>query len=413
MLKIDWVNTWFLKEDFSENRENSLNWVLEKYKNWKLPFIDFDQDNDIKKINKFVEKTKDDFENVVILWIWWVIKWIKAIFSILNWKYYNELSAKKRKKFPKIYFLDDINPDWVKDLLDVISLKKTLFIVITKSWKTPETNYLYEFFKEKILKKDLDEIKHFVFVTKKDTEFYSNKKNLWFKVFEIPENVWWNFSIFSNAWLLPLAFSWIDIKNLLKWQEKYKQDFLSENLIKNLALNSAIIQFNLYKNENIKNSLFFPFSSNLNDFWIWYKKFFNEVLGQNDSWISMFSLSWVSDIYLDFSFLSWINNEIITFLEVEKFSKNYKIEENRKITFEDISVLEKIWVEKILTEKNIQNYTIKIDKIDEETIWELIFFFQMQICYLVEFFWLDILNQKQINVWKELIEERIKNFLEE
>ena len=139
MLKIDWVNTWFTNVDFSEKIKKSISELSKKYKQDKLGFVDLSEGKSLKEIQKFVEKNRYVFENVVVIWIWWSALWTKAVLSAIKWKYYNELSLKKRLDFPKLYVLDNVDPEEIKDLSEIISIKKTLFIVISKSGSTIET----------------------------------------------------------------------------------------------------------------------------------------------------------------------------------------------------------------------------------------------------------------------------------
>ena len=102
MLKIDWVNTWFTNVDFSEKIKKSISELSKKYKQDKLGFVDLSEGKSLKEIQKFVEKNRYVFENVVVIWIWWSALWTKAVLSAIKWKYYNELSLKKRLDFPKL-----------------------------------------------------------------------------------------------------------------------------------------------------------------------------------------------------------------------------------------------------------------------------------------------------------------------
>ena len=258
MLKIDWVNTWFTNVDFSEKIKKSISELSKKYKQDKLGFVDLSEGKSLKEIQKFVEKNRYVFENVVVIWIWWSALWTKAVLSAIKWKYYNELSLKKRLDFPKLYVLDNVDPEEIKDLSEIISIKKTLFIVISKSGSTIETMSAYKFFKQKAIEKELDLKKHFVFIAWENSKFAEEKQKKAFKVFELQENVWWRFSVLSVVWLLPLALAWIDIDKLLVWAKNYKKAFFEDSLISNLALNSALLQYDAYKNNSKNITVFFP-----------------------------------------------------------------------------------------------------------------------------------------------------------
>lgn len=408
MLKIDSLkNNSFLNEEILNKKTKAINSLKEK--RWNLWFMDLDENIDTEKIKKFVEKNKKNFESIVVLWIWWSALWTKAILEALKWKYYNELSKSKRKNFPKIYVLDNIDPTEIKNIIDIISLKKTLFIVISKSGTTIETLSQYNFFKEKLEKKDLKIEKHFVFIAWEKSEFALEKEKEGFEVFTIPENVGWRFSVFSNVWLLPLAFAWIDIEKLLLWQKNIKNNFFEDNLLSNIALKSALLQFDAYKNQEKNITVFFPYFSNFRSLWLWYKQIFNESLGKNWIWPTLTTAIWTTDQHSDLQlFMEWPNDKFIIFLEVSKFEKNYKIEKDWKMKFSNLLNIEKYATSKALSEKWVLNYSLKIDKIDEENLWELIFFFEMQVAFLWEFLEINAFNQPWVEAWKIIAKERIK-----
>ena len=103
----------------------------------------------------------------------------------------------------------------------------------------------------------------------------------------------------------------------------------------------------------------------------------------------------------------WPNDKFVIFLEIESFSKNYKIDKESEMRFGDLLNIEKYWTAKSLTEKNIKNYTIKIDRLDEKTLWELIFFFEMQVAFLWELFEINAFDQPGVEFSKKITNEKI------
>lgn len=414
MLKIDQVNNWFLSQDLTKKWEKALSNFSKKVEAWEVWFVNLDENNDVKRIKKFVKKVRYDFENIVVLWIWWSALWARAILTALKWKYYNELSRKKRWDYPKIHILDNVDPVEIKNLLDVIDLEETIFIVISKSWTTIETLSQYNFFREKMQRKWLNLLKHFIFVAWEKSDFLKEKFESGFEVFGLQENVWWRFSVLSNVGLLPLAFAWIDIEKILNWLTNYKKIFFENNLIKNSALNSALLQFDSYKNNSKNITVFFPYYSNLKELWFWYKQIFNESLWKEENGPTLTISVWTTDQHSDLQlYIQWIKDKFIIFLEVENFEKDYKIEKNKEITFADLMHIEKYATQKSLTDHNVPNYTIKVDKIDEQIIWELIFFFEMQIAFLWELLEINAFDQPWVEFWKKIANERIKELFPE
>ncbi|RKW22722.1 glucose-6-phosphate isomerase [Candidatus Gracilibacteria bacterium] len=409
MLKIDGVNTGFTNVDFSEKIKKSISELSKKYKQDKLGFVDLSEGKSLKEIQKFVEKNRYVFENVVVIGIGGSALGTKAVLSAIKGKYYNELSLKKRLDFPKLYVLDNVDPEEIKDLSEIISIKKTLFIVISKSGSTIETMSAYKFFKQKAIEKELDLRKHFVFIVGENSKFAEEKQKKAFKVFELQENVGGRFSVLSVVGLLPLALAGIDIDKLLVGAKNYKKAFFEDSLISNLALNSALLQYDAYKNNSKNITVFFPYSSNLKEFGSWYKQLFNESLGKNGLGptltVSVGSTDQHSDLQL---YREGPNDKFVIFLEIESFSKNYKIDKESEMRFGDLLNIEKYGTAKSLTEKNIKNYTIKIDRLDEKTLGELIFFFEMQVAFLGELFEINAFDQPGVEFSKKITNEKIK-----
>jgi len=176
------------------------------YNEWKLSFLDLDINNDVQKIKDFINDKKDDFEDIVILGIWWSALWARAIMTALKWKYYNQLSREKRWGFPRLHILDNIDPQEIQNLTDLIELKTTLFIVISKSGNTIETNAQYQFFQRLILQEKLDYKKHFVIVAWETSIFKKEQIEKWLTVFDIPNPIWWRFSVFYKCMITATCF---------------------------------------------------------------------------------------------------------------------------------------------------------------------------------------------------------------
>ncbi len=70
---------------------------------------------------------------------------------------------------------------------------------------------------------------------------------------------------------------------------------------------------------------------------------------------------------------------------------------------------EKYWTEKSITEYNKINYTIKLDKLNEESIWELFLFFEFQIAILWELYNFNAFDQPWVEIWKEITNQKLKD----
>ena len=240
------IPTSFLKIKYDYIWRKAIDWIIKKHSEWQIAFLDVDVNNEVDRINDYVNKNKSKYDNIVVLWIWWSALWTRAILTALKWKYYNELDKESRNGYLKLHILDNIDPIEINQLLQIIDLKKTLFCVISKSGSTLETVSQYQFFRRKYEDLQLDYKNHFVIVAWENSRFKENSLKDGLEVFDIPDAIWGRFSALTSVWLLPLAFIWIDIKWLLRWVSNIKEEFFEKDLTKNKALLTSIILYHCY-----------------------------------------------------------------------------------------------------------------------------------------------------------------------
>ena len=104
----------------------------------ELPYNQGDIANEIIATANDVRK---NFDNFVVLGIGGSALGPIAAFQALSHLRYNDLSEKKRGV--KFFVEDNVDPERMLALLDVIDVKKTMFNVITKSGATSETMSQY------------------------------------------------------------------------------------------------------------------------------------------------------------------------------------------------------------------------------------------------------------------------------
>ena len=77
-------------------------------------------------VKEFASMVVGRFENVLVLGIGGSALGGLAVTEALLKPYWNFLTSEQRKKFPKIFFLDNIDPDSMNGLLEALDLEKTL-----------------------------------------------------------------------------------------------------------------------------------------------------------------------------------------------------------------------------------------------------------------------------------------------
>ena len=96
------------------------------------------QDEIVAQIENVAETVRARFDNFVVLGIGGSALGPIAVQQALSHLRYNDLPKEKRNG-PRLFVEDNVDPERMNALLDVIDVKKTCFNVITKSGSTSET----------------------------------------------------------------------------------------------------------------------------------------------------------------------------------------------------------------------------------------------------------------------------------
>ncbi|MEW6027236.1 MAG: glucose-6-phosphate isomerase, partial [Planctomycetota bacterium] len=169
-------------------------------------FLDLPYAN-INKIISFARANARKYENVVVLGIGGSALGTRTLLEALKPPFYNLLSAKQRKGFPRLFILDNVDATETKALLQIINPKKTLFNVVSKSGGTTETiaSLLVTL---GVLKKHLGKNyrKNLVITTDKEKGFLrrlADKEGI--QSFETQKEIQGRYAVLSPVGLLPAA----------------------------------------------------------------------------------------------------------------------------------------------------------------------------------------------------------------
>ncbi len=258
--------------------------MVDKRKNGKMDWRDLphNQDEVVKDIINYVNEVKDDFEAFIVLGIGGSALGPLSVQQAINHPFYNELSKEKRKGFPKIYILDNVDPEKLTGLFDIIDVDKCLFNVISKSGSTSETMSQYMIIRQ-MLEEKLGAgnfTKNIVCTTDKENgNLIKIAKEEGYKRFVVPAGVGGRFSELSPVGLLPAAFCGIDIKEMLKGAALMDETSNNEDFLQNPAYMFAILSFLAMKNgKNI--SVVMPYADSLKYISDWFAQLWAESLGK-------------------------------------------------------------------------------------------------------------------------------------
>lgn len=391
------------------------------HQNDKLGFIKlpYEQKAVVDDILAYVAEKEDQIENLVVLGIGGSALGMIALQKALNPFYYNEISACRQNR-PKLYVLDNVDPELIGEFLEWIDLKKSLVNVISKSGGTAETMAQFLIVKDR-LEKELGAkmVEHLVFTTSSQTgNLIKIADKTKIKTFYIPEDVGGRFSVLSPVGLLPAAFVGINISELLAGAQYMDKICRQENLWHNPAFLNALLHYLAYQDGKII-SVMMPYSSALKEMADWYAQLWAESLGKrvnrqqqtiNLGPTPVKALGATDQhsqlqLYIEGSY-----DKVVTFLEVENFRRSVPIPEDYPEisglaylgghTLNHLITVEKEATELALTKNQRLNCTLKIPEINPFTIGQLIQFFALSTAYAGELWNIDAFNQPGVELSK-------------
>ena len=205
----------------------------------------------------------------------------KALFTALKHTHYNELPREKRGGV-RFYVEDNVDPDRMNALFDIIDPAKTAFHVITKSGETVETMAQFMIVLKLIEEKIGDKFKENIIVTT-DKEKGIMKKicnQYGFKTYIVPDGVGGRFSVLSPVGLLSAAVLNIDIKAMLGGAAAMDAACCNAGLHQNPAYMYALLHC-IAMAEDVNISVMMPYADGLGSMAEWYAQLWAESLGKN------------------------------------------------------------------------------------------------------------------------------------
>lgn len=380
--------------------------------------LPYNQDKIVGDILECAADVRKNFDNFVVLGIGGSALGPIAVFTALCHFRHNDLADEKRGL--KFFVEDNVDPERMLALLDVVDVKRTVFNVITKSGATSETMSQYLIISD-ILKKAVgkDWNKHIIATTSESKgNLIKLAKKEGFKTFYIPDGVGGRFSELCPVGLLPAAVLGIDVKGLLSGAAAMDKRCASGEISENPALAAAMLQYiAMKKGKNI--TVMMPYADSLKYMADWYCQLWGESLGKavdldgnvvHAGQTPVKSLG-VTDqhsqvqLYTEGPF-----DKVVTFIGVERFRGDVTIADGAE-EFPDVNFLcghtlgelintERVATEYALTRSGHMNNTVMLPEISAESVGELLMFFQLQTAYCGALLNIDTFNQPGVEEGK-------------
>ena len=323
----------------------------------------------------------------------------------------------------RLVVLDNIDPGFIRDSLDSIAPQETIVNVIAKSGVTAETMSTFVIVRKWMIDA-LGEAKtreRFVVTTDPEKgDLLAIARQEHYQSFAIPPNVGGRFSVLTPVGTLPAALMGFDVEGLMNGARQAAAQ-ARKAFFENPALVTAFIQFVLERERAKRILVLFPYSQPLWKFAFWFKQLWGESLGKKlnrrgqevyygqTPTAALGVTDQHSQLQLfiegpnDKSFLFWDVKEFRNSLPIEHpFSKFDSMAYLENKTMADLFRAEKQATEIALTEAGRPNATVTVERIDAESLGELIMFSQYVTAYAGEFYDIDAFDQPGVEYGKKL-----------
>ncbi len=374
--------------------------------------LPYNQDAVVDAIEETAAKVREDFDAFVVLGIGGSALGPAAVQAALNHLHYNELPAEKRGG-PRLYIEDNIDPERIAALFDVVDLEKTSFNVITKSGGTAETMSQYLIVTEALKKACGDDWKRHIIVTTSETKGYLIKiaKREGFKTFYIPDGVGGRFSELCPVGLIAASVCGIDIRALLECAKEMDELCKTDEVFSNHALLDAGLMV-LAMNQGANMSVMMPYADSLKLMADWYAQLWAESLGKNltldgkpcNVGQTPIKTLGVTDQHSQLQlYTEGPYDKVITFLKVEKFHAETPIphgcDDIPTIAFlggkshNQLIEAERQGTEYALYKAQRMSQSIILPEVNENTIGQLIYFLELTTAYTGALLNINTFNQ--------------------
>ncbi|HSU68633.1 MAG TPA: glucose-6-phosphate isomerase [Tepidisphaeraceae bacterium] len=389
----------------------------------KLRYRDLPYDEEmVDSVHREVEHFRDRADVLIVLGIGGSALGNIALHNALNPFTYNLLSDRTRLG-PQLFVLDNVDPDQIKAVVDLITpkIKKTIVNVISKSGETAETASQFILFRDllqqKLGKKYKDNILATTDAKEGTLREICNAEG--YRTLEVPEGVGGRFTVMSAVGLFSAAMTGIDVDALLRGAADMDKRLKDGDLFKNAAAMIAAISFILdQKGKNM--SVMMPYSTSLYYLADWFRQLWAESLGKQNGLKkknvfagqtpikALGTTDQHSQVQL---YREGPNDKVITFLEVERFATKLAIPSSMKsiptleylagANFQTLINSEKIGTEYALMESQRPTMTVQFPQISPETVGQFLYLYEVAVSYMGGLYEINTYDQPAVQLGKD------------
>lgn len=344
---------------------------------------------EFSRIKKAAKKIKKESDVLVVIGIGGSYLGARAVIESLTSSFYSMLPDKQRK-YPKILYVgNNLSSNYMNELIEYIGEQDFSVNVISKSGTTTEPAIAFRIFREILENKyGIAEARSRIYVTT-DQEKGALKTladNEGYEKFVIPNNIGGRYSVLTAVGLLPIATAGIDIDKLMEGARNAQLRYDDPSVKYNECYRYAVARNLLYKEEkNIE--ILVNYEPKMHYFTEWWKQLFGESEGKEQKGIFPAGVDFTTDLHSMGQYIQEGRRNLFeTVLSVEEPQTDITIQADEDnldglnyLAGKGLDYVNKKAMEgtiKAHVSGEVPNLLLHMEKLEEEQIGELIYFFE-------------------------------------
>ena len=342
---------------------------------------------EFSRIKKAADYIKSNADVLIVIGIGGSYLGARAVVEAVKSSNYNLL----KKDTPQIYFIgNSISPASLNEIVSLCDGKDICVNVISKSGTTTEPAIAFRVFRELVNSKySKEEAAKRIFCTtdkaKGTLKQLADEEG--YETFVVPDDVGGRFSVLTAVGLLPIAVAGIDIDALMSGARKAQNELCSENIEENPCLKYAAVR-NCFYQKGKRLECFVSFEPAMAMFNEWLKQLFGESEGKDGKGLFPVSCVFSTDLHSLGQYIQESGGSLM-FETVVKFAEctnDFVIDEQEGnidglnfLAGEKMSLVnDKARQGTLLahTAGGVGNLIVELDKLDEENVGYMIYFFE-------------------------------------
>ena len=341
------------------------------------------------RIKKSAKRIAKDSDILVVIGIGGSYLGARAVIEALTSSFYNMLPQKQRKHPQILYAGNNLSSNYINELIEYIGDKDFSVNVISKSGTTTEPAIAFRIFREILENKyGIEEARSRIYVTTDKArgalKTLADKEG--YEQFVIPDNVGGRYSVLTAVGLLPIATAGIDIDKLMEGAKQAQEKYNDANLKYNDCYKYAVVRnilYKLYKNTEI----LVNYEPKMHYFTEWWKQLYGESEGKNLMGIFPAGVDFTTDLHSMGQYIQQGRRNLFeTVINIETPKTNITInadEDNldglNYLAGKDVNYVNQKAMEGVIkahVSGDVPNIVIDVEKLDEEAMGHLIYFFE-------------------------------------